>query len=371
EKGTVTPELFRRGVREIAERWAPATWIDHGNTIRYCYSMGGAADPAYDLLGELRAARFTTLWSYHDAYAHGCATLNLLDAPVSGAGRMVLRSASHMLRGEILIALHYVRSIMERWLRGKWSVAVLGGITALRSLGMGVRGGRRISAGAVKGALDALRTAVRRAGSAGAGGSREPYTRRELAALGAAVYPERAVPLQQAEWGDLSLFATIEGVHTRDIYTPRALNRLVAERGLHIGHTYLLNDLPYIAGLFARGTGAGRISAEWMRFVDSLAHAVASGSVWNPPAGELTRWMMSLERVAVVPAGTHRLHIVNSAPAPVTDFTLLLPRTARGGTVLWSEAAPRGSRDWRDWCAVWGDLPAGSTTIVEWDADAR
>ncbi len=367
EVGTVSPPVFREAVRQFSSKWSPATWIDHGNTIGYCYTMGGAADPAYDLLGVLRSNGFTALWSYHDIPVHGSATLNLLDAPHSAMGAMGRRSASHARRGEVLVAMHYLRSMLERGLRGRWGRVVMVVIPALRGYGMKVARTRKIAPGELMQTLRQVRTRARQALGAPGPELREPYTRRELAECGAVVYPERGVPLHQASESEQLLFATIEGVHTRDIYTPDALDRLLSERGLHVGHCYLLNRLPYIAGVFERGTEPGRLTDAWTEFIASLDRSVASRRLWNPTAGDLSAWMRDMQAISVIPGKRGRVDLHHPGSGPVRGFTLLLARTVPPASVRWGDAAAAGWRYWRDWLAVWGDLPAASHTVVQWE----
>ncbi|MEW6510881.1 MAG: hypothetical protein AB1428_07990 [Bacteroidota bacterium] len=364
EVGTVPAPEFHETLARLSKAWSPSTWIDHGNTIRYCYTMGGAGEPEYRLLDALRENGFIGLWSYHDAPAHGCATLNQFALPESGSGAILARLSRHLLKGELLIGTHYGRSLLEGVVRGGWGEAVSQSMSALRGLVVGVA--RR------EGTISALMTRAWRRIRGGFGRSfgpsrhlfNLPYTRAELAGLGAVLYPERGSPLHQWVESDLLMFTTIEAVHTRDIYTPGALERLVSERGLHIGHTYLLNDLPYIAGLFSRRTR--RITGEWTEFLDSLTAGIRSGRIWNPTAGELLEWMRDAQALSVRLAGAGAVVLVNPLDRVLAGFSLLLPRDASPQSVRWAGSAPAGWRHWRDWLAVWGDLPPRSRTQVHW-----
>ena len=364
ERGTVPPAEFRAALKEFVREWAPATWIDHGKSIRYCYTMGGAEDPHYRLLDALREHGIRVLWSYHDTPVHGSAGLNLLAAPQLQRTSMGVRLTAHLLRGEFLIALHYGRSLVTGALGGRWGEVAAQMMSAARGVVTGVAGGTGRLREELGRARRRVTQSVRRTSGSRAGLHEEPYTRKELLELGAVVFPERAVPLREAEETELLLFTTMEAVHTKDMYSPRAVDRLIRERGLHVGHTYLMNRLPYIAGIFEKGTN--RLADAWRGFVGHLAAAVASGRLWNPPAGDLAGWIRDRERITVARSGAAEVRLDNPLSSPVRAFTLLLPHDTTPSGVRWSGQSPSGWRQWGDWLAVWGDLPAGSTIAVRW-----
>ena len=367
ESGNVPPSQFHDALGEIARDFAPGTWIDHGLTLDYCYTMGGAANPEYSLLDALRPHGISTLWSYHDAPSDAAATLNTA-APLDGGVRVRrMRVLRHLANGRPLVAAHYTRSALRARLTGLVGDAVGRSLSAVRGALMG--GGRPLGTRArhavreVVGALGALSAAAR--GRRDAAAQVEPYTVGELLSLAPVVYPERGVPLSAARADDQLLFATTEVLHTRDGYTPEAIDRLVKSRGIHVGHTYLLNQLPYIAGLFAEGAGP-RFSDEWAEFVDALAAQVAAGAVWNPAVAPLAEWMRAMQQVETIPLPQGGAIVHNRSNEVVRDFTLLLPRDIAGGAVQWAGATPAGFRQWHDWLAVWGDLAPQSSTAVRW-----
>jgi hypothetical protein len=206
--------------------------------------------------------------------------------------------------------------------------------------------------------------ALARGARSGVGGA-APHDRAALLAMSPVVYPERAVPLGQARADDMLLFATTEVLHTRDAYTPAAIARLTADRGVHVGHCYLLNHLPNIAGIFADGDGA-RLGDGWAEFVDALAGAVAMGSVWNPPVCDLAEWLRAMQQVTTLPCARSAVTVHNGSRESLRRFTLLLPRAIAPDEVRWGDCAPAGWRTWHDWLAVWGDLRPETHTIVRW-----
>jgi hypothetical protein len=364
EWGNVSPDAFRRALEEVARTYAPRTWIDHGTTLAYCYTMGGAIDPAYDLLRELERHGFTALWAYHDVPAV-VPSLDMLSADGLGLRAAAFRSVQHLAQGHVLVPMHYLRSVLRLGLPGTVGLTVAVGLSAARAVYMAARKAQpvgeslRRARGGVATALAALRrNRVRTAA---------PYSRDEVRALGPVLYPERGVPLREGRAGDLYLFATVEVLHVRDEYTPGALAELVRRRGLHIAHCYLLNELPYIAGIFSSRDGARpSLAREWLDFLDALTAGVAAQSVWNPTMGELTEWLTAAQRIALYPDGPGRVLLAHDLERPVRDVTLLLPPDVAPDSVLWGDGAPRGWRRWHDWLAVWGDVPARRTTAVRW-----
>jgi hypothetical protein len=194
----------------------------------------------------------------------------------------------------------------------------------------------------------------------------EPYSRRELIDFGAVLYPERALPLSQISDADLALFITLEVVHTQDAYTDKAISRLLNERGLHVGHCYLLNRLPYVAGMFERDSSSPRLTETWLRFIDDLEEQVRSGRLWNPTVTELAEWLRAAQRVVCLPSGSRSVRLINQLNQVIQDYTLLVPHSIDPDEVVWASGRPKGWRYWKDWLAVWGDLPAGRSTVIEW-----
>lgn len=375
ESGDIPAPVFKEALSSMAAEWSPHAWIDHGNTIGYCYTMGGADDPEYDLLGTLRNNGFTLLWSYHDVPRHGSATLNLLSDRSSDVSAMLRALIRHLAKGELLIALHYVRSFMERHTPGAMNRVTMRMLSAIRIATSSLGEHRRL----VKADLH---RAVKRAWGNPARGSdplvgvpSEPYSREELLGSAAVIYPERAVPMYNTNPSDIWLFSTMEDVHARDILTREALDGLLIERGLHVGHCYLLNNLRYIAGLF-EGTGGNiRLTKEWSEFVHYLSDMVRSGRIWNPCVSRLAGWMLELHSVSIVPWGDREVRLANPLPWFVRDYTLLLPSTTPPGSVHWLGESPKGWRANGEWLAVWGDIPPSHEGIINWgitsDREAR
>ncbi len=347
----------------MAREFAPRTWIDHGLSIAYCYYAGGAT--SYALLDALRSHGFTTLWAYHDVPFEASSSLNLL-APVSHDVRPTVRQAArHARRGEMLVAAHYLRTALRSHTKGPFGEAVGGALTAARGFYMDLHRRQPLGASLRKTAHEYAKV-VRRLREGAAAGETEPYTRRELVSFAPSVYLERAVPFSQTTPDDLLLFASLEVLHVRDAYTVGALDRLISERGMHVGHVYLMNCLPYIAGVFRNDGATQRLSHEWITFLDALGALVRDGRIWNPVASELAEWTRAMQLVSVSPVGDGAVEIHNPLPHPVRDLTLLLPHTASPSSVQWMQGPPTGYRRLHDCVVVWGDVPADSRVGVRW-----
>jgi hypothetical protein len=366
ESGDPGVAAFAGALAAIARDFAPRTWIDHGLTLPYCYTMGGAHHPEYALLRRLADHGITTLWSYHDAPTDAAASLDAL-APADGdLGARTRSAAHHLRRGRPMVAAHYARSALRARLHGPVGDAVGRALSATRALL--VDEARRPVATRTRRLARELAGVGRAlvAPDATAGGAAEPHTRAELLALAPLLYPERGAPLGRATLDEPLLFATTEVLHTQDAYTPAALARLVEARGVHVGHCYLLNRLPYIAGLFADGGGGARIGRAWDAFVDALAAGVRDGRVWNPTMGELAGWLRAMQHVSLTQRAACAVALRHALPHALADVTLLLPADVSPADVRWDGRAPAGSRRWADHLAVWGALPPARPVVVRW-----
>jgi hypothetical protein len=367
ESGNIDPDRFHQSLTSLAHTWRTRTWIDHGTTLDYCYTMGGADDPGYRLLNALKKDGFTSLWAYHDVPCDPRISLNILAPPAQFLASSAVSVIHHVIHRRPLVALHYVRTAIRVGIQGALGDALGGTLSVLRSLAMKLSRTRRLRAADLTASCARIMQLLSTASTSKSELASRPYTRQELLDAAAVVYPERAAPMYDARDEDLLLFVTEEVLHVRDAYTRQALDRLISERGLHIGHCYILNQLPYVHGIFASERPPLRLSSKWVRFLDDLADLSRTGRLWNPTLSELVEWVRAMHRVVVVPIDARSVRIDNPLPQPVNDFTLLLPRSVGSATINWSAQPVKGRREWRDWLAVWGDLPSTSTTIVRWD----
>jgi hypothetical protein len=368
ESGQLSTGEFRAALSQIVRDFAPRTWIDHGLLLDYCYYMDGGS--RYALLPELRRHGVTTLWAYQDAPFDASTSLNVLAPVAHDLGATAWHAARHAGRRETLVAAHYVRTALRSHLRGRVGEAVASALSVARGLYMDLHRSSPLGASLRRSARE-LRKTGRNFRDPGRAARAEPYARRELVELAPLLFPERGAPLGQVTTDDLLLFVTAEVLHVRDAYSPEALRRLVAERGVHAGHSYLLNRLPYVAGVFGPSGSEPRLAPEWVEFVDALSGLVGVGRVWNPVMSELAEWIRTTQLVAVVPSGDWAVELRNPLAREVSGFTLLLPPATVPSDVSWGGAPPAGARQWHDWLAVWGDVPARQSVVVRWGAGQR
>jgi hypothetical protein len=295
--------------------------------------------------------------------------LNLFLPPEALHRSDLWQTVRHIVRGEPLVALHYLRSLLHHTLKGIWGRIVIQAMSTLRSLGMTLYKERHLTGHDVHQGWEKFAQSYRmlQAGKTESGISRHPHTAGELAGMAAVVYPERGVPLHQVREEDLLLFATLETVHVRDSYTPDAVDRLLKERGLHVGHCYLLNELPYIAGIFQPSKHSIRLSAQWTRAVRHLSSLVQAQRLWNPTMGTLAAWMRDMQHLSFIPQGAAGMTVNNPLSHTVHGVTILLDPSISPSSVFWDGNRPAGSRVWGDWLAVWGDVPAQRQIVVTWD----
>lgn len=370
ESGNIPPATFAETLRAFAAQWSPATWIDHGSTLMYCYTMGGADNPDFELLRHLRERGFTALWSYHDAPVQAAGSLNLLAAPPLSALRDFSLAATHVAQGELLVALHYLRSFIKTRVTGTWGRLLSELMSALRGVGMSWSRGSTLTRQDLHRAWDRISRASRAVVSSGAERTEKslPYTSEELRQTGAVAFPERGVPLHEATIDDILLFVTMEVLHVRDAFTPNALKRLVHERGVHIGHCYLLNDLPYVAGVFGPPAEIPVLTRAWAEFLECLTTFVSSRQIWNPTMAGFSGWIAKYQSLTMIPSGPSSAIVRNPLGDEAGGVTLLLPPGVSPASVRWGHVAPAGIRRWRDWLAVWGDVPAWGEVAVAWES---
>ena len=363
ESGNILPSVFKDAVARIAEEFAPRSWIDHGKSLRYCLSMGGAEDPEYDLLGVLRQHGFTTLWSYYDVPSSARASLNLLSPRANDIPASLAATSHHLLRGRALIAAHYLRSAIRFHTEGRTQQRLGAHMSAMRQFAMSIRAGDAV--GPAFGAY--LRKARATSGATRADAEEvRPPDRTALLQLAPFVYPVRGAPASSVRPSELLLFASQEVLHVRDVYTEPMLERLIGERGAHVGHCYLLNVLPYVAGIFHQAGGSLTLAPEWGAFLGALESRVADGTVWNAPISEIAEWMRDLQLLVCIPVDDTSLRIENPLDHVVRGLTVLVPRAVSRKDIYWGAARPTVHAPWHDWLPISGDLAAGTTVQVGW-----
>jgi hypothetical protein len=320
QSGQLSIDVFYDALLQIQQLFAPATWIDHGTYLKYCYTTGGATHPDYKLVEVLQAQGYTSLWAYHDTPVMPHQSLNIFSAIQPSLSGMFWHK---LLQGKWQVAMHYLKTYLER--NPTRSASLLQVFSALRML----RSKRSCS----KFWRDIAKAFKPHTTSS------TPYTADELLQASPALYTETAQPFYTYKAG-LLLFASQEVVHTKDAYTPAMLDELIAANGLHIGHTYILNNQSYIDGIFS----GSKLSAQWLAFVDYLSAQVQQGKVWNPAMKEFTAWNKALNALHITYTSSS-ISITNPTTNAITGLSFMIP----------------GNRNFLE-----ADIPANTTIELSW-----
>jgi hypothetical protein len=67
-----------------------------------------------------------------------------------------------------------------------------------------------------------------------------PFSKKELISFSSFLYTENGKPLHQHNENDLLMFSTQEVTQIDEIYSRKALDNLIAQKGLHSRHCYIL-----------------------------------------------------------------------------------------------------------------------------------
>jgi len=163
------------------------------------------------------------------------------------------------------------------------------------------------------------------------------------------------------------MFCTSEVLHISDVYNENQLNTLIEEKGLHIGHTYLLNELPYINGIIKKENKDFKLSKEWSRFIKHLQKSVISGNLWNPTISKLGSWVRMMQFVSIIPINSNSLKLFNEYYKDIPNFTLLLPMNITGKKISWNGRKPKGSKIIDRNFVIFDDLGGNSESIISWE----
>jgi hypothetical protein len=358
QSGQITAEEFSGALNSIQHDFAPKTWIDHGLYLTYCYYMGGKDHPGYQLIKALREKKYTSLWSYQDIPVDPNASLNHFSNtyPAFKPMRKVVRK---MLAGKFLVAGHEFKSMVQR---KDEAVNRLEPFLSFVSSGRAAMMSMRSSKNRKK-ALRRLRADL---SGLFKPSSREhlPYTKEELVNFSPLLYPENGRPLHQLQDDSLLLFATQEITQLDGVYTEAALDKLTKEKGMHVGHTYILNDLPYIEGIFEKGTKY-KLSGRWVKFVNALSQKVKNGEIWNSNFSEFVDWIKQRCKVSIEYISGTTMIVYNSGDTDIKGLTFIF-NTPEAPTILWDKKDPAYKRDASGNLLFWGNVPANSSAVIEW-----
>lgn len=298
-------------VLERFREFGPATWIDHGRTLRSNYSMEGwRADSEYYLRPHLEALGIRYVWGYLD-FAHlvPAGGLNLLAAGrftgrgVAGEAWRVLWRAVAVRRP--LAIVHAVAAtglqlvpeeVLEEFMRLR--------AVARRAMWEGRKG--QVAAGITEG-LRLLR------GVCGAGRWRavaEAWERGRPEVRLLPVFFREHETAGRAK-GGLWLFNTVAVNDVAGAYSEENIERLLCEYGLHIGHTYLtsVSRGHASAAIEAAGGGEWRITEGFGRRLERIAALRDAGRLWVATMHEAGDYFSRLADVVAYPVSPDRWEI--------------------------------------------------------------
>lgn len=359
-KGQLSKEDFLSALGKISNMFMPATWIDHGSYLKYCYSQGGKYHPDYKLIETLQRYGYSSLWSFHDVNTDALHTLNIFSNRVYPNGIVWKKIFGYLLRGKLMIAAHYLRSIVHR----NYQKNIISDFLVYNMAN-------------AKGALIKWKTNKKKVFHELAGFFASmarfkkrrikevlPYNNDELLRYSDVIFPEERRPLAQYKNGDMLMFSTFEATHIKDIYSREALDKLIDAYGLHIGHTYILNDLPYLANIFSYHEKKLVLSSKWIEFTDALSGYVKNEIIWNPNMCELIYRIISFMNIEFEWLSPRCFEIFNKNNHNVPAFTFLLPVYSRYKVSCNQRILPIKCSDqnFHFYCI---DLPGNEKVIIE------
>lgn len=320
-KGQLSSAEFHAAVEKLSLMYHPATWIDHGSYLKYCYSQGAKDNKDYMLVDTLKKKGYNNLWSFHDVNIDAAQTLNIFTVKKYGSWKMIGFAFKYFFLGKWLIAAHYLRSIVHR----NYSKNII-----IEYLMYAMAGTKQIFINSKNKKNQLKKDIADYFKSLGSFGSWRnqwpvPYKNDDVLKYSAALFTEERRPISQYKPGDLLMFYTFETTHLQDIYTSKALDKLVNEYGTHIGHTYILNNLPYINAIFKTSKGKYELSPKWIAFLDVLEASVKNNKVWNPGMGEYADHIIKLSQVCISHLSECSVSISNNNSRAFDGYTFIVP----------------------------------------------
>ncbi|HEY7956145.1 MAG TPA: hypothetical protein VII38_12675 [Polyangia bacterium] len=165
------------------------------------------------------------------------------------------------------------------------------------------------------------------------------------------------------------------------LYAPAQLDRLEAERGLHIAHTYLETYHPKHTRFGARdlfvpasaageqpgGAGPVKLDPRFEKILADLDERQARGSLWVPTLAELADRLRATAKVKMTPQAGGAIAL--ESPKRLIGATFVVGRP--GVQVTADGRPPRGITTDGNQTIFWLDLPAGKTRLQLRDSDGK
>ncbi len=317
--GQLTADEFTKTFNQFAKKFKPQTWIDHGSYIKYCYSQGGKDNPDFKLIENMRNHDYNNLWSFDDVNIDANQTLNILTNKKVFPKQLIQQLFLNLSKGKVLIAGHYFRSIIHRnYTKNIFNDFLMYSMASTKSIFINLKKGKKSfisdSSRFVKSIFnfnDFRNNEI------------VPYSEKEVLQFALPLYLENRIPFVQYKPTDMVMFYTFETTHLIDIYNEKSIHKLINENGTHIGHTYILNDLPYINSIFITKRKKLQLDNKWIEFLNILEQKIKSKEVWNPNMGEYVSYNISLLNVFVQYQANGSCIIKNTNEHNVEGFTFI------------------------------------------------
>jgi hypothetical protein len=317
--GQLTKEVFNTTFNQFAQKYKPQTWIDHGSYIKYCYSQGSKENPDFLLIEKMKQLGYNNLWSFDDVNIDANQTLNILTTSKKFPTELIKQIGKNVFARKFLIAGHYFRTIIHRnYSKSIFSDFLMYSLGNTKSIFINLQKRKGTF-------LKDCKAYLKKILHFNKFRNKEviPYNNIDVLKYAQPLYLEDRIPFAQYSEQDILMFYTFETTHLVDIYNKKSLQKLIDENGTHIGHTYILNDLPYINSIFEKNNQELKLAKNWIDFLNILQEKVESKDVWNANMGEYVAYNIALQNVFISYSTNGDCTIKNENKFDITDFTFV------------------------------------------------
>ena len=360
---TPTSREELRADLDVLKRYRLTTWIDHHFTLPQAVT-GRGWDPnsEYYCLDILEEAGIEYLWSYWDISCNPpTGTLNTFSTEGMAPGSHLEFALGRAAYGERR------RTLAERGYHlVEWLGAILG--TDLRLQGRkAVDQGRSLASGDVS----ALKQLISETIGLGQGASNLVWQKvfnQSAERLPAAwpVFYEHQRLRQPRSGRNFQLFTSMRINDLGRAYSPRNIDRLIDERGVHVGHLYLgCNRHPLSNGaafLPSEGGSGYMIAPEFADHLRYIGQRSKDGDLWCPPLRELGQYYHLSRMVSVEVESHDRVKLTNHGSQPVHGFSLVATRAKGPLTCLTPSVKQKSDNGWN---VFWVDLAPHGVVYIQ------
>ena len=317
--GQLTSQQFHDTFTAFAKTYNPKTWIDHGSYIKYCYSQGGKYNPDFLLIKNMKNEGYNNLWSFDDVNIDANQTLNILIDKKHFPTKLIQQFFINIFKGKALVAGHYFRTLIHRnYSKNIFIDFLMYSMASTKNIFINLQKKKGTFLKDCKRFVTAIFNFNKFRNK-----ENVPYTEKEVLQFALPLYLEERMPFTQYKDGDMLMFYTFETTHLTDIYNQKSLQQLINENGTHIGHTYILNNLPYINSIFLRKNNQLILAPKWIEFLDLLEEKIKLKEVWNPNMGDYVAYNIKLLNVYISYLTNGSCLIKNNNNCDILGFTFV------------------------------------------------